>query len=200
MRGATRALSPSARMGAWTTRSAAWRDSRGGERSRERVMRMVGPVPAITIASEAQADELGAALHAEMPWMGPGDRKRLARHAPRGSRRGAASRWTAAARRASGDRQDDLGASAREGPGPAVGRDRRVERPGQFFAGRRRARLGDRGARPSAHHDDGCEGREPDDHHRRGRQGGLRVRHERRERGLRAGPPETARSNSSGST
>ena len=46
-------------------------DSKDKDRRRERVSRLIGPVPAIAIASEAQADELAAALHAEMPWMAP---------------------------------------------------------------------------------------------------------------------------------
>lgn len=42
-----------------------------GSRHRERVSRLIGPVPAVAVADEAQADELAAALHAEMPWMSP---------------------------------------------------------------------------------------------------------------------------------
>ena len=39
-------------------------------RLRGRLLRLAGTVPAVTVADEARADELAAALHGEMPWMG----------------------------------------------------------------------------------------------------------------------------------
>ena len=38
---------------------------------RDRLRRRLGEVPAVTIASEHQADEIAASLHEEMPWMAP---------------------------------------------------------------------------------------------------------------------------------
>ncbi len=38
---------------------------------KDRLRRLLGPVPAVTVSSEHRADEIAASLHEEMPWMAP---------------------------------------------------------------------------------------------------------------------------------
>ena len=38
---------------------------------KDRLRRLMGDVPAVTVSSEHRADEIAASLHEEMPWMAP---------------------------------------------------------------------------------------------------------------------------------